>query len=173
MSRREYPDVPRVGVGAVVLHEGKVLLVRRAARPSPGKWSLPGGLVELGESTIEAVKRELREECAVDIQVVDVCGVITRVIRDAEDRIRYHYVLVDYLARVDSDAICAGDDAAEAQWVEVGRVHELETTDGLMDMIERAVALQQRCEAAPGGARTHLSSPEAVSERTSSEGAGA
>jgi ADP-ribose pyrophosphatase YjhB (NUDIX family) len=166
MSRREYPEVPRVGVGAVVLHKGQVLLVRRAANPSPGKWSLPGGLVELGESTIDAVKRELKEECAVDIQVVDVCGVITRVIRDAEDRIRYHYVLVDYLALVDSEAICAGDDAAEAQWVEVGRVHELETTDGLMDMIERAVALLQRCEAAPD-------SPEAVSERTSSEGAGA
>jgi ADP-ribose pyrophosphatase YjhB (NUDIX family) len=166
MSRREYPDVPRVGVGAVVLHKGQVLLVRRGGNPSPGKWSLPGGLVELGESTIEAVQRELKEECAVDIRVIDVCGVITRVIRDAEDRVRYHYVLVDYLALVDSDAICAGDDAAEAQWVEIGRVKELETTDGLMDMIERAVALLERCEAARSG-------PEIVSERTSSEGAGA
>ena len=166
MSRREYPDVPRVGVGAVVIDKDRVLLVRRGGNPSPGKWSLPGGLVELGETTIEAVRRELMEECAVDIRVIDVCGVITRVIRDEADRVRYHYVLVDYLALVASDAICAGDDAAEAQWVELGRVRDLETTDGLMDMIERAVALLERCETAPP-------KPEVVTERTSSEGAGA
>jgi 8-oxo-dGTP diphosphatase len=138
---REYPDYPRVGVGAVVLNKGRVLLVRRGGHPSPGKWSLPGGLIELGESTIDAVRRELKEECAIDIEVVDVAGVIDRVVRDGAGRIRYHYVLVDYLAFTGSDAICAGDDAAEAQWVDIDRVRELEVTDGLMDMIERATAL--------------------------------
>jgi ADP-ribose pyrophosphatase YjhB (NUDIX family) len=141
---REYPDYARVGVGAVVLDKGRVLLVRRAGRPSTGKWSLPGGLVELGETTIEAVRRELMEECAADIEVVDVAGVITRVVRDAEGRIRYHYVLIDYLAFVRSDAICAGSDAGEAQWVEIDRVRDLDVTDGLMDMIERAIALAGR-----------------------------
>jgi mutator protein MutT len=150
---REYPDHPRVGVGAVVFHEGRVLLVRRGGQPSTGKWTLPGGLVELGETTAEAVCRELREECAIDIELVDVAGVFDRVVRDAEGRVRYHYVLVDYLATSASDAICAGDDAAEAQWVEVDRVAELDVTDGLVDMIRRARALEARHAAAKGEAR--------------------
>jgi ADP-ribose pyrophosphatase YjhB (NUDIX family) len=143
MTPREYPDAPRVGVGAVVLHRGRVLLVRRGGQPSLGKWTLPGGLVELGETTVEAVRRELREECDLDIRVLGVAGVVDRVVRDAEGRVRYHYVLVDYLASVESDAVSAGSDAAEAQWVEIERVGELDVTEGLTDMIRRAVALAE------------------------------
>lgn len=141
--KREYPDAPRVGVGAVVLHEGRVLLVRRAARPSPGKWSLPGGLVELGETAAEAVRREIAEECSCDIRLVGVCGVIDRIVRDAEGRVRYHYVLVDYLAYPESDVVTAGSDAAEAGWVPIDRVDELDVTEGLTDMIGRALKLAQ------------------------------
>lgn len=140
---REYPDYPRVGVGAVVLHQGRVLLVRRGGQPSLGRWTLPGGLVELGETTAEAVRRELREECGIDITVAGLAGVVDRVVRDAEGRIRYHYVLVDYLAYTDTDRVTAGSDAAEACWVEVERVTELEVTDGLMDMIQRAIAVSE------------------------------
>ena len=139
---REYPDYPRVGVGAVILHEDKVLLVRRGKSPSVGKWSLPGGLVELGETTTEAIAREIVEECGIKIRVVDVAGVITRVVRDDDDRIRYHYVLVDYLAYPDSMDVVAGSDAAEAHWFEIERVGELDTTPGLLDMIRRAEALR-------------------------------
>jgi 8-oxo-dGTP diphosphatase len=138
---REYPDYPRVGVGAVVLDKGRVLLVRRGGQPSSGKWTLPGGLVELGETTAEAVRRELREECSIDIEIVDVAGVVERVVRDGAGRVQYHYVLVDFLAYAASDAICAGDDAAEAQWVAIDRVADLDVTDGLMDMIRRALSL--------------------------------
>lgn len=141
MSRREYPDCPRVGVGAVVLDRGRVLLVRRGGQPSSGRWSLPGGLVELGETTADAVRRELREECGIDITVAGLAGVVERVTRDAEGRVRYHYVLVDYLAFTDTDAVVAGTDAAECRWVEIERVSELDVTDGLIDMIRRAVAL--------------------------------
>jgi len=141
---REYPDYPRVGVGAVVFHQGRVLLVRRGGQPSTGKWTLPGGLVELGETAAEAVCRELREECAIDIDLVDVAGVFDRVVRDADGRVRYHYVLIDYLATSGSDAICAGDDAAEAQWVHLDRITELDVTDGLMPMVKRALALAER-----------------------------
>lgn len=140
---REYPDYPRVGVGAVVLHEGRVLLVRRGGQPSLGRWTLPGGLVELGETTAEAVRRELHEECGIDITVAGLAGVVDRVVRDAEGRIRYHYVLVDYLAYTDTDRVTAGSDAAEACWVEVERVTELDVTDGLMDMIQRAIAVSE------------------------------
>ena len=141
--RREYPEAPRVGVGAVVLHEGRVLLVRRGGRPSWGKWSLPGGLVELGETTAEAVCREIAEECACRIRPVGICGVIDRIVRDAQGQVRYHYVLVDYLAYTESDAITAGSDAAEACWMPIDRVDELDTTEGLTDMIRRALELAE------------------------------
>jgi 8-oxo-dGTP diphosphatase len=140
---REYPDHPRVGVGAVVLHRGRVLLVRRGADPSIGKWTLPGGLVELGETTAEAVRRELVEECGLAITVVGLAGVVDRVVRDADGRVRYHYVLVDYVARADTEALAVGSDAAEARWVALDRMDELDVTEGLMDMIRRAVAMSE------------------------------
>jgi 8-oxo-dGTP diphosphatase len=138
---REYPEYPRVGVGAVVLHRQRVLLVRRGGAPSMGKWTLPGGLVELGETTAEAIRRELREECSLEVTLGGIAGVVDRIVRDGAGRIRYHYVLVDYLAHATSDTICAGSDAAEACWVEVDRVSELDVTEGLVNMIERARAL--------------------------------
>jgi ADP-ribose pyrophosphatase YjhB (NUDIX family) len=143
---REYPDYPRIGVGAIILHEDKVLLVRRGQSPSFGKWSLPGGLVELGETTVEAIAREIMEECSIKIRVVDVAGVITRVVKDDAGRIRYHYVLVDYLAYPDSMDVVAGSDAGDAQWIEIERVSGLDTTQGLLDMIRRAEALRGRNE---------------------------
>jgi ADP-ribose pyrophosphatase YjhB (NUDIX family) len=141
---REYPVVPRIGVGAVVLDGARVLLVRRGKAPAHGKWSLPGGLVELGETTREAVRREIAEECGLQIRVGEVAGVLDRVIRDGEGRIRYHWVLVDYVAFPESGTLCAASDADEAQWVEVDQVERLDTTDGLMDMIRRAWAIAER-----------------------------
>ena len=147
---REYPDYPRVGVGAVILHEDKVLLVRRGQSPSFGKWSLPGGLVELGESTREAIAREIMEECGIGIRVVDVAGVLDRVVHDDAGRVRYHYVLVDYLAYPESLDVVAGSDAGDAQWFDIERVAELDTTQGLLDMIRRGEALR-RTEVLRGG----------------------
>jgi ADP-ribose pyrophosphatase YjhB (NUDIX family) len=143
MSSREYPDLPRVGVGAIVLDGDRVLLVRRGRAPSAGKWSLPGGLVELGETTLEAARREVQEECGLDVRIGPVAGVLDRVIRDGDGRVRYHWVLVDYLAYPESMSLAAGSDAAEAQWVPVGDVHRYDTTDGLLDMIERAITLRK------------------------------
>jgi ADP-ribose pyrophosphatase YjhB (NUDIX family) len=141
---REYPSVPRVGVGAVVLDGRRVLLVRRGQPPLAGKWSLPGGLVELGETTREAARREIEEECGLKIRVGEVAGILDRVVRDQDGRIRYHWVLVDYVAFPESGTLCAASDADEAQWVEVDEVNRLDTTDGLMDMIWRALALAER-----------------------------
>jgi ADP-ribose pyrophosphatase YjhB (NUDIX family) len=147
---REYPDYPRVGVGAVVLDGDRVLLIQRGGATLPGKWSVPGGLVELGETTREAVCREIAEECGLEIELVDVCGVLDRVVRDAEGRVRYHWVLVDFLAIARGGTLCAGDDAVDARWVTIDEVSTYDTTDGLMDMILRAVAL--RATRAPRGA---------------------
>ena len=141
---REYPDAPRVGVGAVILDGDRVLLIRRGGATLPGKWSIPGGLVELGETTREAVCREIGEECGLEIELVDVCGVLDRVVRDGEGRVRYHWVLVDYLAVARGGTLCAGDDAADARWVRIDEVAQYDTTDGLLDMIRRAIDLRTR-----------------------------
>ena len=143
---REYPAHPRVGVGAVVLHEHRVLLVKRGRPPGVGKWSLPGGLVHLGETTREAAAREVADECALKVRVVDIAGVVERVVHDEAGRIRYHYVLVDYLAlpdALDATRVVPGSDAADAQWIAIDRLGELDTTDGLFDMVRRAQALER------------------------------
>lgn len=138
---REYPDYPRVGVGAVVLHAGRVLLVQRGRPPALGKWSLPGGLVDLGETTSAAARREVAEECGIDVRLAGIAGVVDRVTRDEVGRVRYHYVLIDYLAYADSDMVTAGSDAADVRWVPAEHVHTLDVTEGLVDMIGRALAL--------------------------------
>jgi len=139
---REYPDYPRVGVGAIVLHEGRVLLVRRGRAPGLDLWSVPGGLVELGETTMEAACREVAEETGLKVRIAGVVGLLDRVTRDAEGRVRYHWVLVDYLAVPEStETPRAGSDAAEVRWVTIDEVERLPITEGLSDMIRRAVAL--------------------------------
>ena len=138
---REYPSHPRVGVGAVILDGRRVLLVKRGGQPSAGKWSLPGGLVDLGETTVEAIAREVAEECGLRIRIAGLAGIVDRVVRDDAGRVRYHYVLVDYLAYPEAGTLVAGSDAADAQWVDVDAVERLDITDGLVDMIRRAQAL--------------------------------
>jgi ADP-ribose pyrophosphatase YjhB (NUDIX family) len=98
------------------------------------------GLVE-GETTAEAARREVAEECGIAVRVAGVAGVVDRVIRDDRGKIQYHYVLVDYLAYAESEAICAGTDAADVRWVPAEDLHEFDVTEGLRDMIERAMAL--------------------------------
>src|SRR5712691_2514907 len=138
---REYPDQPRVGVGTVVLDGDRVLLVKRGRQPAYGKWSIPGGLVDLGETTEAAARREVLEECGIAVRLIGVAGVVDRVIRDESGRIRYHYVLVDYAAHPESHGICAGSDAAEVRWVPIAEIEKYDTTDGLVEMVRRAAAM--------------------------------
>jgi 8-oxo-dGTP diphosphatase len=146
---REYPDAPRAGVGAVVLDEDRVLLVRRGAPPSQGKWSIPGGLIHLGERIEDAVRREVEEECGLRVRLLGVCGVIDRVVpgEEAESgsaaRVRYHYVIIDFVATPIGGTLQAGSDAAEARWVVLDELGRYETTEGLAVMIHRAVKLRQ------------------------------
>lgn len=113
---REYPDRPFVGVGAVVLNGGRVLLARRGNPPKAGDWSLPGGAQMVGETVFEAACREVREETSLAIEVLGVVDVIDSIHRDPDGRIRYHYTLVDVVAQSDGDAAIAGDDAAAVGW---------------------------------------------------------
>ena len=143
---REFPDAPRAGVGAVVLDGDRVLLVRRGGQPSQGRWSIPGGLVHLGERLEEAVLREVEEECGLRIRLLGLCGVIDRVVPgEASDPapVRYHYIIIDYVAEPVGGTLQAGSDAAEARWVPVADLGQYTTTDGLASMIQRAVKLRQ------------------------------
>jgi ADP-ribose pyrophosphatase YjhB (NUDIX family) len=114
---REFPDAPLVGVGAVVVDEGRVLLVRRGTEPLKGQWSLPGGMLELGESLADGVVREVREETGLMVKPIELIELLDRIHRDGE-RIRFHYVIADYLCFVVSGVLQAATDADAVRWVE-------------------------------------------------------
>ncbi len=114
---REYPAMPLLGVGAVVVHEGRVLLVRRGREPLKGQWSLPGGLLEVGESLVEGVIREVGEETGLQVAPIELIELLDRIHREG-NRVRYHYVIADYLCRVTGGNLQAASDADEARWVE-------------------------------------------------------
>lgn len=113
---REFPDKPLVGVGAVIVHDGRVLLIRRGQAPLLGEWSLPGGVLECGETLREATIREAREETGLVVDTVDMLGVYERVIRTDDNRVRYHFVLIDFLCRPIAGNPQAGSDASEVRW---------------------------------------------------------
>lgn len=114
--QREYPDRPIVGVGAVIIENGRVLLVKRARPPLLGRWSLPGGVVELGETLRAATEREALEETGLEVHAEDVLEVLDRIIPGESGRTQYHYVLVDFLCRTTSGELHAGGDAADVAW---------------------------------------------------------
>jgi len=119
--QREFPDSPIVGVGAVVVDGERVLLVQRGHEPSKGKWSLPGGILELGESLAEGVAREVLEETGLVVEIIELVELLDRVHRGdgpSGERVRYHYVIADYLCRVVGGALQAASDADAVRWVE-------------------------------------------------------
>ena len=115
--QREFPLAPLVGVGAVVVDEGRVLLVRRGHEPLKGQWSLPGGLLEIGESLTAGVAREVLEETGLIVEPIELIELLDRIHYEGE-RVRYHYVIADYLCRVTGGTLQAGSDADGARWVE-------------------------------------------------------
>jgi 8-oxo-dGTP diphosphatase len=119
--QREFPGAPIVGVGAVVVDRERVLLVQRGHEPAKGKWSLPGGILELGESLVQGVVREVEEESGLVVEAIELIELIDRVDRvsgAAGERVRYHFVIADYLCRVVGGELKAGSDAEAVRWVE-------------------------------------------------------
>ena len=152
--QREYPVSPVVGVGALVFYADCVLLVRRVNAPLAGEWSLPGGAVELGETLEEAIVREVAEETGLRVTPLQVVKAFDHIDRDAEGRIRFHYVLVDFLCRIDAEdgknavrdreqsvekmALQHGSDVSDARWVPVeglGTSKEFPLTDRALEVI--------------------------------------
>jgi 8-oxo-dGTP diphosphatase len=122
---REYPNHPLVGVGAIIVDAGRVVLVKRGKAPLLGEWSVPGGMLELGETVRQAAEREALEETGLVVRATELLGVFDRVVLDDEKRCQYHYVLIDFLCeRVSGDLHPAGD-AADARWFTLEEVNEL------------------------------------------------
>ena len=113
---REYPDRPLIGVGAIIIESARVVLVKRAHPPLAGEWSIPGGVLELGETVRAAAVREAKEETGLIVEPGELLGVFDRLLQDNEGRLRYHYVLIDFLCQRVSGELQAAGDAEDARW---------------------------------------------------------
>jgi 8-oxo-dGTP diphosphatase len=138
---RQYPERPIVGVGAVIVDNGQVVLIRRRYEPLQGRWSLPGGGVDVGEALEAAVAREMLEETGLQVAVGPVIEVFDRITRDEDQRVRYHYVLIDYLCWPIGGTLRAGSDAEAAVLADPARLDPFELTAKTTAVIERALRL--------------------------------
>lgn len=136
-ENRRYPKHPLVGVGALIYERDRVLMAERGGEPLKGWWSIPGGLVESGESLDEAVRREVREETGLQVKPLGVLKIFERIIRDAQGAAEYHYVLIDYVCRITGGTLLAGDDVSRAEWVRRRDLNNLRITEGTLAVIEK------------------------------------
>ena len=129
LHKRLYPENPIVGIGAVIVKDNKVLLIKRAGDPGRGLWSIPGGLVELGEKIKDAVCREVKEETGLDVRVGEIADVTEIITRDEEGKVKYHFVIVDFFAEVLRGELKPSSDALEAKWVEFKDLRKYRLTE--------------------------------------------
>ena len=138
MSRRRlYPERPLVGVGVLIREGDRYLMVKRGAEPDAGLWSIPGGLVEVGERTSDAAVREAREETGLDVDIVDVLGVVDKIVRDEARRVKYHFVIIDYLGEPRGGSMRAASDALEARWAKAEELPGYELPPTLVELLKR------------------------------------
>ena len=133
--QREFPETPLIGVGAVIIEDAHVLLVKRRHPPLQDQWSIPGGVLEVGELVREAAIREAREETGLTVEPGELLGVYDRVLRDADKRVQYHYVLIDFLCRRLAGDIAAASDAAEVRWFRREELPALKLAEDTLDVI--------------------------------------
>lgn len=157
---REYPERPVVGVGGVVVHQDRALLIRRGAEPLKGQWSIPGGTLELGETLAEGVARELREETGLEVRVLELIEVFERIFPSPEPapvgaaglgpaRPQYHFVILDYLCEAVGGTLAPGSDVTEAAWASEDELERYHLTPVATRVLRRAFALA-RARAASG-----------------------
>jgi ADP-ribose pyrophosphatase YjhB (NUDIX family) len=138
--KREFPEVPLVGVGAIIIEDARVLLVKRAHPPLQAQWSIPGGVLEVGELIREAAVREAREETGLIVEPEDLLGVYDRILRNPEERVQYHYVLIDFLCRRVGGELLAASDAAEVRWFAREELAPLKLAEDTIDVIRKGFA---------------------------------
>ena len=138
--KREFPEVPLVGVGAIIIEDARVVLVKRAHPPLQAEWSIPGGVLEVGELVREAAIREAREETGLTVEPGELLGVFDRVLRDPAQRVQYHYVLIDFLCRRVAGDLAAASDAAEVRWFTREELPALNLAKDTLDVILKGFA---------------------------------
>ncbi len=134
---RLYPEQPLVGIGAIIICNGKILLEKRKGEPGRGKWTVPGGLVELGESAEQTVIREVREETNLEVEQPELIDVVNSVTTDENGEIKYHFVIADYFVKLKGGMLKAADDAAELSWVKFSEVENYDLTRSFREFFKR------------------------------------
>jgi 8-oxo-dGTP diphosphatase len=135
--KREFPETPLVGIGAIIIEGDRIVLVKRAHPPIQGHWSIPGGVLEVGEMVREAAVREAREETGLIVEPGDLLGVYDRILRDTEQRVQYHYVLIDFLCRPIGGELLAASDAAEVRWFTREELPGLNLAEDTLEVIQK------------------------------------
>jgi 8-oxo-dGTP diphosphatase len=138
--KREFPEIPLVGVGAIIIEDARLLLVKRAHPPLQAQWSIPGGVLEVGELMRQAAVREAREETGLTVEPGELLGVYDRIVRDADERVQYHYVLIDFLCRRVAGDLAAASDAAEVRWFGQEELAALNLAEDTLDVIQKGFA---------------------------------
>jgi len=136
---RVYPDRPIVGAGILTIENGKVLLIKRGNEPNKGLWSIPGGIVKLGESPEEAAIREFKEETGLDAIIENLLGVFNVVIKDEYGKIKYHYIVIDYLGKVIGGTLKPGSDVIDAKWFNIEEINKINTSITVSKAIDLAI----------------------------------
>ena len=142
--KRDYPEHPIIGVGAVVVESGRVLLVRRDTEPLRGEWSVPGGMLELGEKLRDGVRREVQEETGVDVEPGEVLDVFDSIFTDALGRTQYHYVLIDYLCRPLGGEPRAGSDVSDVRWVSAHALPAVGLRESIEQVVRKGLSIAQK-----------------------------
>ena len=137
-GRREYPERPMVGVGGVVIVGGRALLIRRGSPPLEGQWSIPGGMLEIGEALSDGVRRELFEETAIEVKVLELIEVFERITRDESEHVKYHFVIADYLCEMVGGEAQAASDVTDVAWVREGDLEKYSLTVTATRVIRKA-----------------------------------
>jgi len=137
MLNRLYPEQPLVGIGAIIICNGKILLEKRKGEPGRDKWTVPGGLVELGESAEQTVMREVKEETNLEVEQPELVDVVNSATTDENGKIKYHFVIVDYFVKLKGGKLKAADDAAELRWVKFSKVENYDLTKSFREFFQR------------------------------------
>ena len=146
---RRYPDRPFLGVGALIFDGDSILLVERGHEPLKGWWSLPGGILETGETLASGIRREVREETGLEVDAEAMFEVFERIMPDAAGRTEFHYVLVDYVCRVVGGTLEAASDVSRAVWVREDELRTYRITEGTLAVVERAFRARRTSSQTP------------------------
>ncbi len=139
-DRRAYPALPMVGAGAIIIKGGRVLLVRRNTEPNAGLWAIPGGLVEVGETCEEAAVREAKEEVGLDVSILRLSEVVSDIVLDESGRVEYHFVIIDYLARVAGGKIRLNSESSDCGWFTPSEVRRLHMAGRTKEVVLRCIS---------------------------------